>query len=83
MPLSLSVARVELHALHGSLQGGVGIKNQAESHFGAAFSSTMGVLPPSTMLTSMRRFQATGDSLEVFEAFWSLNECDVRAPASM
>src|SRR5580658_2152658 len=65
--------------MHGSLQGGVGVKHQAEPHFGRRFFVDNGCLPSEHHVDQLRRLQAMGDGLEVFEAFWSLDECDVRA----
>src|SRR4029077_3020571 len=38
-----------------------------------------GCLASEHHVDQLRRLQATGDRPEVFEAFWSLDECDVRA----
>src|SRR5271156_4713449 len=65
--------------MHGSLQGGVGIKHQAEPHFGCRLHVDYGCLASEHYVDQLRRLQPTGDRLEVFEAFWSLDECDVRA----
>src|ERR1700720_547932 len=65
--------------MHGSLQGGVGVKYQAEPHFGRRFFVNNGCLASEHHVDQLRRLQAARDRLEVFEAFWSLDECDVRA----
>src|SRR5271167_3093242 len=65
--------------MHGSLQGGVGVKHQAEPHFGCRFHVDYGCLASEHHVDQLRRLQAMGDRLEVFEAFWSLDEYDVRA----
>src|SRR5580693_9335149 len=65
--------------MYGSLQGGVGVKHQAEPHFGRRFFVDNGCLASEHHVDQLRRLQATGDRLEVVEAFWSLDEGDVRA----
>src|SRR6202453_2640872 len=68
-----------LHAVPRSLQGGVGVEHQAEPHFGRRFLVDDGRLASEHHVDQLRRLQATWDRLEVFEAFGSFDECNVRA----
>lgn len=40
-------------ALHGTLEGGVGVADDREAEFTQARAGSIGVLPPSTMLASL------------------------------